>query len=133
MEADSTGSEQREKRLADYRSLREYLLRSDPNQIEDFPSIEHLRGCDESVLPYHFERIAGRIEVLLRPWRVDELNQENDIVELNGKSIRPFLPSDRHPLAPLDSTNRNPPEKCCRVTSDRVGKKRADTSSPRIL
>jgi hypothetical protein len=101
--------------------------------MEDFPSIEHLRGCDESVLPYHIERIAGRIEVLLRPWRVDELNQENDIVELNGKSIRPFLPSDRHPLAPLDSANRNSPEKCCRVTSDRVGKKRADTSSPRTL
>ena len=132
MEADSTGSEQREKRLADYRSLRECLLRSDPNQIEDFPSIEHLRGCDESVLPYHIERIAGRIEVLLRPWQVDELDQENDIVESNGKSIC-LPPSDRHPLAPLDSANRNPPEKCCRVISDRVGKKRADTSSPRIL
>ena len=90
MEADSTGSEQRERLLADYRSLREYLLRSDPDQIEEFPSIEHLRGCNESVLPYHIERIAGQIEVLLRPWRVDELNQENDIVESNANQPVPF-------------------------------------------
>jgi hypothetical protein len=59
--------------------------------------------------------------------------EENDIVESNGKSIFSFPPSDQHPLAPLDSANQNPLEKCCQVTSDHAGKKRAATSSPRTL
>ena len=44
-----------------------------------------------------------------------------------------FPPSDHAPLASLYSSNQNPPEKSCRVTSDRAGKKRAATLSPRTL